>query len=730
MGILNSDRRNAGYTLPTDDEEEAHQSQQHQNDGRRRFPLCLRACCYLLLAACFTIVVIILIVVFLLPSISQRQSPISYQVHSYNDLDSLEVLLQKGVEWMKYDIHYVNASACLSLPFDYNCSSEGIFLLAHDDPTEKPDIEYFTADELLERLANTHNNNLHSLKIALCGKNTAQDRNITYSNNYLNLADQFMAKVIHLQQQQANTTMEFILDGFFAPVEGYLQDRWQPLLSTWSSNRAPPSAYFNNNHQNGNDRFQIFNVGVEQPARDFLPHVVSNYGKFSNIPNYPYLVWEPSDQEIIRQVSNMYRDGIPHMREGLRFAINISPERFQVFNAEYSTNAAWNYRIPQTKTLSRPVCFVLDTNSNSKKHIVCFAWNETRFMVEVLTLHYSSWFGQIQKSQESTFIEPGLLKNLQSAQQVNETHLVVCDDACSCAIYGTVTMAVSAVTECQLSSKESSSLFFAAMQQQSHHDDSSSSLDWMILSRNDDCGLLLDDHTCLTGMQVDSAAFGHLADNSTLFVAWATSNRSLYYVLVDPTAEHDNNKLSPVRFGVGSSVSVSTYNGTILVTSSDSFCWNTEYQNKEIVRFCSSEPVSTNGVLSYYVGEAKSWRSNQGIISSCNAEIWTGSFDEGSESAATLYYDGKELRILEVHVGASSTNQDPTCGLAMEYDGLVIDSWDLQGKGANTVATRSSFRTWKIMAMGLVLAVTALSLGMHFVSRCRARKQARLPISE
>jgi hypothetical protein len=103
-------------------------------------------------------------------------------------------------------------------------------------------------------------------------------------------------------------------------------------------------------------------------------------------------------------------------------------------------------------------------------------------------------------------------------------------------------------------------------------------------------------------------------------------------------------------------------------------CWNSETHNKEVVRFCQSTPLSTSGVLIYVLGSVQDWKNNTGIVSSCNARIFSASFDTGSESAVSIDRDpvSGKVRLLEVHVGASFQNS----GTALEYDGLVIDSFD------------------------------------------------------
>jgi hypothetical protein len=52
--------------------------------------------------------------------------------------------------------------------------------------------------------------------------------------------------------------------------------------------------------------------------------------------------------------------------------------------------------------------------------------------------------------------------------------------------------------------------------------------------------------------------------------------------------------------------------------------------------------------------------------------FFSGSFDQGSDSFVSFGANGK---LIEVHVGATKSNQFVQCGKAVEYDGIVIDSF-------------------------------------------------------
>ncbi len=487
---------------------------------------------------------------------------------------------------------------------------------------------------------------IHPLSVALCGKTSGGGE---CDPAYLALADGLFARLMRLQGPRGLT---FILDGSFAsPDAACLAERWLPWAKTWQG--KPAEAFVSNDCQ-GNAtlcRFQVFDAPIAQhPDFTFEPYALLRFGKFSLQSAYPLLVWEPSDQAVIRETAKIYARAAKKVPQGLRFAINISPERFSVFAADYA-KTAWNYKVPGTQNLTSPRVFALA----SANKLVLFGWNETSGSAVFQWQVYDEWLGTLAPG--SAFVPIAGLKQLQSTQLVNDSIVLLSGSSAS--------LLYDFVNQWPLSpllSPPAGMDAFAALW--------SEKLNIVLwIGRSDGCNLLVGSACVVSAgaLDVHSASAAFVSGDELAFV-FATQDLELHFgtlLLGQSTA-------SFAQFGVGSRVSVSWAANVLAVSASDAFCYNDEYMNKEVIRFCDARPTSTGGVLAYWAGPLASWRAVSGLVSPCDATFRSGSFDQGSQSAVSLDAEG---RLLEAHVGASFADQYRTCGLADEYDGVVIDSF-------------------------------------------------------
>lgn len=563
---------------------------------------------------------------------------------------------------MKIDVHFVPSHDCSKLNHSYpNCTTRGVILLAHDSPTGKPDILYNTGDEFIAYIAQAKLR--QPLSVALCGKSPDFPNGGSpcdggrVAREYLAAIDSFIKSLAEIQRK-SNNSLDFILDGSLVPMSDQfpcLKDRWMPWNATWQGD--PKGAFLSDNTTDSDNRFQVFNVPIlGVPALSFGPYVALDYGKFHKQLKYPYLVWEPSDQSVIQGVSALYAHGPPHLPEGLRFAINISPERFQVFNAAY-TGTSWNQRLPSTTNLTSPHAYVV-----SEGHIALFFFNETANAVQLQELQYDKWYGHISSNiGNGGPVVSVPLKNLQSMSRISSNSFLACDATGACFWIGMTSPTTWNAK--QLSSSSSSHYTFAGVYAQGNV---------TIISRSSQCGLQIGSVCVSASADVQTAA-AELINPVELAVVYS-SNFKLYSLFYNIQSKKQVGQT--VNIGVGTSPSVSYANGFLAVSASDSMCWNSEYMNKEVVRFCSAPPTSTSGVLNYFLGPVSKWKSNTQILSSCTSDIFSATFDQGLQSAISLYVNqNATLRVLEVHLGADGNSQDPTCGLAVPYEGLVLDSW-------------------------------------------------------
>lgn len=466
--------------------------------------------------------------------------------------------------------------------------------------------------------------------------------------------------------QKAGLDVEFILDGDLIVWDECYANRWLPWNCTWVE--LPLAAYELNAGLLG--RVQVFDVASSSP---FGMYAATHYGKFSRVAQYPYLVWEPSDQDEIGAIAQTYLRHTLHEPQGLRFATNLSPERFQVFAAQY-TGTAWNARLPATANLQNPFAFPLSNNNA----LVVFAWNASCSCVVASTWVYSSWFGAIKMSTPSHPVAGGAraLKSLQSVTRVgNNNNTFLVSDS-----FGTSTLvSVSANNGTVLSggapfsSASGGRLFWATGA-------------W-VLQATASCRLQLvggnNVSVCVVPLaspnSVLDASLAAVPESGLLVIGWADSSLS---VTLGIYVSASGALVSKARIGAGRSVTVSYERSMLLVTATDSFCWNNEFNNKEMVHVCGLTATSCPGVLSYWLAPVANWGSallkpTAWSFTACDATIAHGAFDNGSQGRSTTFWDNGAFRMLEVHVGATNATQYPLCGVATPYAGLVIDSFDV-----------------------------------------------------
>jgi hypothetical protein len=566
----------------------------------------------------------------------------SGQVHSYDDLRAWPALVSRGISYFKVDLAYVTEADCKRLGDAHRNCTGGAFLLTHDDPSSHPSVDFFDGDDLEDLCATS----LTNVTVALCGKGGGGGE---CDPAYLARSDELFAALIRLEKSRG---LAFILDGSFAsPTAACLAERWKPWVKTW---QGQPVEAFVSNDCSGNAtlcRFQVFDTPIaDEPEVTFLPFAVLQYGKFSLQSSYPLLVWEPSDQSVIRETAKIYATHAKVPR-GLRFAINISPERFQVFAADYA-KTAWNYKVPSSGNLTSPRAFAL----SSSDRVLLFGWNETSGSVAFQWLQYNQWLGTLAPVRP--FVSAPGLKDLWSTQLVNDSSVFLSGSS-SALVYDFVNQRTLSHFSAPIGLQVFSAVWTGSL----------SSVVW--IGRSDGCSLLVGSACVVSAgdATIRSASAASVSENE-IAIAYATENFELYF----GTLTLGKSASSFVQFGVGSRVSVSYAASNVLVSADDSFCYNSEYMNKEVILFCSAPPTSTAGVLAYWTGPLDAWRANTELISPCNPAFRSGSFDQGSQSGVSLDAAG---RLLEAHVGASFEDQYAPCGLADEYDGVVIDSFPI-----------------------------------------------------
>jgi hypothetical protein len=253
---------------------------------------------------------------------------IGYQIHSNNDLREMPQLLLKGARRFKFDPHYLagGADACGE-------GKESCLLLNHDVPMPKL-ATYSSSDDLLELLTSDSFAKLTNgeyVSVALCFK-SAPDRcqsDSTEFADWLRLADDFFERA-----KSVPSNVEIILDGDSVPKDCLL-GRWLPHNSVWIRTGSTPNAFYDNNAENDDYRYQILNNNENISNWEWMATPEVNYGKFSN-STYPYQLWEPDHQDDYQEYISIYRSGQTHA-PGFNFAINTDMVRIEnaLFRRKY-----------------------------------------------------------------------------------------------------------------------------------------------------------------------------------------------------------------------------------------------------------------------------------------------------------------------------------------------------------------------------------------------------------
>ncbi|KYR00633.1 hypothetical protein DLAC_02660 [Tieghemostelium lacteum] len=310
----------------------------------------------------------------------QQKYNIFYQAHSWNDLNEYDQMYRKGTQYSKVDIHYMSDLEFCKIQKSVNQSNieNGCFVLSHDTPIST--VQYNSSDDLINYIVNNkdkwYSNNQIKKFISLCFKldTTKPCDSVPESESFRNATNEFIQNQVFglLNEYGDSLNLEFILDGSAAPI-GCLANIWKPLVSTWIAD--PWGALDSNNSTLGYDQFQVVDMPVEFGISSYwidrLCLQSPPFGKFLN-STYPVLVWEPSDQFLIQDISESYikcmemnnRLTFPE----LRFAENIDPVQFQIYSSLVS-NQGWNLQLEAFGnstiiTSSKRKGFVEETTTN------------------------------------------------------------------------------------------------------------------------------------------------------------------------------------------------------------------------------------------------------------------------------------------------------------------------------------------------------------------------------
>lgn len=166
---------------------------------------------------------------------------VGYQIHSNNDLNEWEQLLNKGAIRFKVDVHYLaGGTNCVEKGYDSEC-----FLLSHDTPN-KQYLSYNSSDDLVRFLTldcqDIRPSN-EEIVVSLCFKSAPDkcDESSTAFSTWLTMVDGLYDTLT----SQPPDNMQFVLDGDAKP-ENCLVGRWPLWDSVWIQGSSPDEALYSN----------------------------------------------------------------------------------------------------------------------------------------------------------------------------------------------------------------------------------------------------------------------------------------------------------------------------------------------------------------------------------------------------------------------------------------------------------------------------------------------------
>jgi hypothetical protein len=629
-------------------------------------------------------------------SASTQSNTISYQVHSYNDLNEWPQILRKDTVYFKIDPHYMDHSFCVSQKRLDPADPRGCFVLNHDDPITSN--QYNSTNDVLSLISDPRNapffrDSSQKITIALCfkyGKGSPCDGSDT-AKNWTSLVDTFYNQSITLINA-LGLNVEFVLDGSGTPSgRPCLNDKWRPWVSTWIPSSDPEDAAFSNNVTLGYDRYQVFNppeVDAGRPSLWIDYYQKLDYGKFSN-GTHPYLLWEPSSQNKILEIANAYATGPIHS-PGFRFAINIDPAMLEVY-AGSASGVAWNYNIVPQDEADNPQVDIIPSGKNSSIfYVLTIYFNATDNLSHYVISSASSWeinaLGPVNSRVTSKL--PSAI-NVTSVTVISPSLIFVSAASGAYATYSfsEQTMLLSLVSEGSfpqagnyasrtnafVAENTTQNEFVVVQLVASPHLFGCQLYAQLWQFSSNSKPTTLGDQQCIqSGASVDAfdlAVLGGSALNSTTvcakddypgIVMYTDTANVVYaaYICIDLhkkaiSVNGYQGQTRPVYVDFGSvpSVSLIQHEGEVYVFSvhGEGYCWNNEVHNKQPnVRLCDNNPSSMPYILVYNFGRFNDWAQHitqqltnknpvDSTFGSCHSTILHGAYDTGSNPTTALF---------------------------------------------------------------------------------------------
>eukprot|EP01083_Nonionella_stella_P081694 225208_1 len=644
---------------------------------------------------------------------AQSLKPVSYQVHSWNDLSLWPNGFKQGMTHIKIDAHFiVDSTFCFNQKQVVSNASNGCFLLSHDPP--QPPRQYNSTDNVLQFIQqNTYrfNSSSSTVFLAICFK-----LDYRYPCDNSSIASKWRSSVTALMNTftllitKYKLTMQIVLDGD-ASLDDVdrnqcLAHLWAPFIKTFVGDPSNPIAT-SDNHTLGYDRFSVLDTRVEDAitecTKSFDHWVQFGFEKF-NHTEQPWLWWEPSSQDCIRELVTSYNESNFLHQSGFYFAINIDIPRFKV----YSGYNAWN----------EPMKWMQSTDINHTSHVIGSFISTTGDIVIVsfVSIHQSDL------SFYSVSVASGTVAN-----DLNISQWMILNNTC---LNGNTLTAVTSVLDasngwqlfgisthngllcllwmdrttfqvkhilnyilipstCDSQSMDMSSVYLQwsgslwMVTQVFVCDESLFGLQRWRQNKNGSWNQLGDMIRIEDASAKDINGVSVVALGNAHIVVWS-AHKSVYGVVID-----DNVSMSAMMIGVGDRPRLSIHNSTIVMVHENAYCWiSEEYLKQASPSTCNADPVSMDGVLAFTVGTVHDWidklmsNDSLGIVSACDPYLIHGMYDGGHSPYATVFVDSNdEQGIVSMHQGirdfVDGDSDLHLCGAPVRQNDFMLDSWNV-----------------------------------------------------
>eukprot|EP00742_Colponemidia_sp_Colp-10_P008100 GILJ01008744.1.p1 GENE.GILJ01008744.1~~GILJ01008744.1.p1 ORF type:complete len:725 (-),score=82.49 GILJ01008744.1:339-2360(-) len=649
-------------------------------------------------------------------------------------------MLDKGTRFFKVDPHFSSHKFCTSQSWYKDGQKRGCFPLSHDSPSESN--PYHSLNDILQFL-NSRSTRFQQEKayISLCFKDAPKDicNALPTATSWLSLVDDFFNEANQLVST-LGLNVEFIFDGAATPTAGNecLKDRWRPWNCTYISDESPSQAFRSNDRDKGYDRFQV--LDDSENILTWISSSQQNWGKFSNT-SYPLMLWEPSDQKVIQQYAEFFRNNqTPNHDPGFVFNINIDPAMFVVYASPFLQDGL-NLRNDQFLSAKFPQVAVINFGSMSgnvaDKYLITTYQRDSQWFIS--TSRFISPLRSLQhiSTQPLNITVPDTVNaqyKLSSASVEKSTFISICTSTGVCSILKVIEpgcfekyLTVELTEAISITSILSATAFTCGarvpcvsaltLDTESIQDSSCQAyLQMFVVPATQDWHKPL--KTVMRKVCIQTSVPITAGDVATVelledviidsgvcnkgdylsFVSLNTEDDSIHtgIVCTSPSMTsirsvvgHIKNEsiLIPVQSDVGrnSKVSVVLQGGVpILMEVHDTgYCHNSHSHNTRAApTVCAAAPKATENVLVYNVGSLDRWiadlKDGTMLLSSCG-RVQHGAYDQGTLPSVALFSADDSIQFIEAHQGLHGASTDKGgCGLPLPFDGIVMDSWTLQ----------------------------------------------------